>query len=61
MGKPLSEPKIVRPANPAAPPLSPNVRRHLGQTLRSFYAASLSEPVSERMEALLAKLDRPAS
>ena len=60
MGKPLSEPKIVRADHAASPRLSSNVRRHLGQTLRSFYAASLSEPVSERMEALLAKLDKPA-
>lgn len=43
-----------------APPLSPNVRRHLGQTLRGHYADSLSAPVGERLEALLAQLDKPA-
>lgn len=43
----------------SAPSLSSNVRRHLGKSLRSYYAASLSEPVSERLEALLARLDAP--
>lgn len=57
MAKIQFEPKDTRAASPVTPPLSPGVRRHLGQTLRSFYAASLSEPVSERMEALLARLD----
>jgi hypothetical protein len=38
------------------PPLSASVRRHLGKSLRSHYAATLAEPVSERLEALLAKL-----
>lgn len=41
------------------PPLSAPVRRHLGKTLRTHYAASLAEPVSERLEALLAKLEDP--
>ena len=41
-----------------APPLSPNVRRHLGQTLRGHYAESLSAPVGQRLEALLAQLDK---
>lgn len=43
-----------------APPLSPVVRRHLGQTLRGHYADSLSAPVGERLEALLAQLDKQA-
>ena len=43
-----------------APPLSPNVRRHLGQTLRGHYAESLSAPVGQRLEALLAQLDKQA-
>lgn len=45
------------------PALSASVRRHLGKSLRSFYAAALaapmSEPMSERLEALLARLDKP--
>ena len=41
----------------AAPPLNATVRRHLGQTLRGHYADTLSAPVDERLEALLAKLD----
>lgn len=41
------------------PPLSAGIRRHLGKTLRSHYAATLTEPVSERLEALLAKLQTP--
>lgn len=44
---------------PAKPPLSAGVRRHLGQNLRTLYADSLSAPVSERLEALIAQLDRP--
>lgn len=61
MAKVQFEVKDVPAASQAAPPLSPSVRRHLGQTLRSFYATALNEPVSERMEALLARLDRPKS
>lgn len=41
------------------PPLSRNVRRHLGQNLRGHYADALSAPVSERLEALIAQLDKP--
>lgn len=43
----------------SAPSLSSNVRRHLGKSLRNYYADSLSEPVSERIETLLARLDAP--
>lgn len=42
-----------------APPLSPAIRRHLGQNLRGHYAETLSAPVSERLEALIAQLDEP--
>lgn len=59
--KPQIEPKPVEPTTVSAQPLSPSVRRHLGRSLRSFYSTSLSEPVSERMEALLARLDGPKS
>ena len=57
MPKPLPE----RPPapSPAAPGLSPNVRRHLGQNLRTLYAETLAAPVSQRLEALIAQLDRP--
>ncbi|GEP09657.1 hypothetical protein [Methylobacterium gnaphalii] len=41
------------------PPLTAGTRRHLGKTLRSHYAATLAEPVSERLEMLLAKLQTP--
>lgn len=48
------------PTRTDAPSMSPSVRRHLGKSLRSHYAGSLSEPMtapfSERLEALLAKL-----
>lgn len=44
----------------ATPPLSPAVRRHLGQNLRGHYAESLSAPVNERLETLIAQLDKPA-
>ncbi|KQP16786.1 hypothetical protein [Methylobacterium sp. Leaf93] len=43
-------------ARPVA--LSASVRRHLGLNLRTHYAASLVEPVSERIETLLTKLGR---
>jgi hypothetical protein len=41
------------------PPLSPSVRRHIGKSLRTHYAETLAEPVSERLEALLARLQAP--
>ncbi|GJE39032.1 hypothetical protein QO016_002549 [Methylobacterium persicinum] len=44
----------------ATPPLSPAVRRHLGRNLQGHYAEALSEPVSERLEALIAQLDKPS-
>ena len=58
MTKMQIEPK-ASPSGATIPPLSASVRRHLGKSLRSFYATSLSEPVSERLEALLARLDTP--
>lgn len=39
--------------------LSANVRRHLGQNLRTHYAEALTAPVSQRLEALIAQLDKP--
>ncbi|GJE56568.1 hypothetical protein EKPJFOCH_3075 [Methylobacterium thuringiense] len=60
MAKIQSEPRTdTRPHHADTPPLSATVRRHLGKSLRSHYAASLAEPVSERLEALLAKLQGP--
>nr|WP_147078284.1 hypothetical protein [Methylobacterium haplocladii] len=53
-----SEPRTdTRPCRIETPPLSATVRRHLGKSLRSHYAAALAEPVSERLEAVLAKLE----
>ncbi|WP_232631044.1 hypothetical protein [Methylobacterium sp. Leaf118] len=43
----------------SAPPLSQSVRRHLGKNLRSLYSGSLTEPVGERLEALIARLGKP--
>lgn len=40
-------------------PLSANIRRHLGQNLRTHYADALTAPVSGRLEALIAQLDKP--
>lgn len=59
----MSKPQNSRPGEtPAAqPPLNAGVRRHLGQNLRALYADSLAAPVSERLEALIAQLDRPKS
>ncbi len=60
MAKFLIEPTADAPPRRAdTPPLSATVRRHLGKSLRSHYAASLAEPVSERLEALLTKLQGP--
>jgi hypothetical protein len=41
------------------PPLSAGIRRHLGLSLRTFYAEILSEPPGARIEALLARLGKP--
>ncbi len=58
MPKTRSErPSETMPGATAAP-LSPNVRRHLGQNLRALYADTLTAPVSQRLEALIAQLDR---
>ena len=43
----------------ASTPLSASVRRHLGQNLRTHYADALTAPVSQRLEALIAQLDKP--
>lgn len=40
------------------PPLSAGIRRHLGLSLRTFYADVLSEPPGARIEALLARLGK---
>lgn len=57
----MSKPQRDRSGETAPPgiALSASVRRHLGQNLRTLYADSLSAPVSQRLEALLAQLDRP--
>lgn len=58
MTKPVAETKPTTGGS-AAPPLSPSVRRHLGKSLRSHYADSLTEPVGERLETLIGRLDEP--
>lgn len=57
MTKPATETKPT--AAQPAPPLSPSVRRHLGKTLRSHFADCLTEPVGERLGALIASLGKP--
>lgn len=37
-------------------PLSPSVRRHLGQNLRAAYADTLAAPINQRLEALVQQL-----
>lgn len=44
---------------PTIAPLSATVRRHLGQNLRSLYADTLAAPISQRLEALIAQLEKP--
>lgn len=57
MTKTVTETKPA--ANPAdIPPLSQGVRRHLGRNLRALYAGCLTEPVGERLEALIARLGK---
>ncbi len=51
-------PSRTMPQSNAAP-LSAKVRRHLGQNLRTLYADALTAPVSQRLEALIAQLDKP--
>ncbi|MFD6318658.1 hypothetical protein E8E01_07070 [Methylorubrum populi] len=58
MTKPVAETKPAAGGS-TAPPLSPTVRRHLGKSLRNHYADSLTEPVGERLEALIGRLDEP--
>ena len=58
MTKPVAETKRARGAI-TTPPLSPSVRRHLGKTLRSHFADCLTEPVGERLGALIASLGKP--
>ncbi|MRI53435.1 hypothetical protein D8770_05630 [Methylobacterium sp. DB1607] len=58
MTKPVAETKRARGAI-TTPPLSPSVRRHLGKSLRSHFADSLTEPVGERLETLIDRLDAP--
>ena len=58
MTKPVAETKRARGAIPT-PPLSPGVRRPLGKSLRSHFADSLTEPVGERLETLIDRLDTP--
>ena len=56
MTKTVTETKST--GDDAAPPLSQGVRRHLGKNLRTLYAGSLTEPVGERLEALIARLGK---
>ncbi|GJE10327.1 MULTISPECIES: hypothetical protein [Methylobacterium] len=56
----MSKPNPERPADiradTNAAPLTPGVRRHLGQNLRVLFADTLEAPPTQRLEALLAQL-----
>lgn len=58
----MSKPKPERPDEASAtmgvPPLAAGVRRHLGQNLRTLYADTLAAPPTQRLEALIAQLDK---
>ncbi|GAB6841511.1 hypothetical protein HNR00_000743 [Methylorubrum rhodinum] len=56
MTKTVTETKST--GDDAVPPLSQGVRRHLGRNLRSLYSGCLTEPVGERIEALIARLGK---
>ncbi|MEE7448330.1 hypothetical protein MRF4_11150 [Methylobacterium radiotolerans] len=59
----MSKPHPERPSETErtvdAPPLSPDIRRHLGQNLRTLFTDTLSAPVDPRLEALIARLNQP--
>lgn len=59
----MSKPHPERPSETErsvdAPPLSPGIRRHLGQNLRALFTDTLAAPVDKRLEALIARLDKP--
>ncbi|HJE22809.1 MAG TPA: hypothetical protein K8W01_04050 [Methylorubrum populi] len=57
MTKTVTETKLTAD-EAAVPPLSSGVRRHLGKTLRHHYAGCLTEPVGERLEALITRLTK---
>lgn len=56
---PKTQPERPSETVPGATPLSASVRRHLGQNLRTHYADALTAPASQRLEALIAQLDKP--
>ncbi|MEE7503698.1 hypothetical protein ACLBXO_14860 [Methylobacterium sp. C33D] len=59
----MSKPHPERPSETErtvdAPPLSSDIRRHLGQNLRALFTETLSAPVDPRLEALIARLGKP--
>ncbi|ACB23104.1 hypothetical protein ABID82_005730 [Methylobacterium sp. PvP062] len=59
----MSKPHPERPSETErsvdAPPLSPGIRRHLGQNLRTLLTDTLSAPVDQRLEALIDRLGKP--
>lgn len=58
----MSKPKLERPveasADPGVAPLAAGIRRHLGQNLRALYADTLAAPLTQRLETLMAQLDK---
>lgn len=58
MSKP--RPEHLPGTEPAAgpTPLTPGIRRHLGQNLRTLYADTLAAPPTQRLEALIAQLGK---
>ncbi|SDA25320.1 hypothetical protein SAMN02799622_03608 [Methylobacterium sp. UNC378MF] len=59
MSKPHPERVCETERSTEAAPLSPNIRRHLGQHLRTLFTDALSAPVDPRLEALIARLNKP--
>ncbi|WP_244625512.1 NepR family anti-sigma factor [Methylobacterium mesophilicum] len=43
---------------PRRRPLAAGIRRHLGQNLRALYADTLAAPLTQRLETLMAQLDK---
>jgi hypothetical protein len=58
MSKVQTDRPEIRSPSADVPPLSASVRRHLGRNLRAFYDGAIGEPLGERIEALLGRLDK---
>ena len=59
MSKPHPERPCENERSVDAPTLTPGIRRHLGQNLRTLFTDTLSAPVDQRMATLIDRLNKP--